>query len=99
MNLELEHSHGPEFEFLDYRVEDGVAVVTVRRPKALNALSAEVLKELADVPELVAEDTSVRTVVFTGEGERAFIAGADMPRSRRFRTSSSPGSSRFWVRT
>ena len=78
MKFELEHSHGPEFEHLDYRVEEGVAVITIRRPEVLNALSTALLRELAEVPELVAEDSSVRAVIFTGEG-KAFVAGADIP--------------------
>ena len=78
MKFEVEHQHAPEFEHLDYRTEDRVAIVTFRRPEVLNALSTALLRELAEVPELVAEDPGVRVVVFTGEG-RAFVAGADIP--------------------
>ncbi len=78
MKFEVEHSHGPEFEHLDYRVEEGVAVITIRRPEVLNALSTALLRELAEVPELVAEDLEARAVIFTGEG-KAFVAGADIP--------------------
>ncbi len=78
MKLEMEHAHEPEFEHLDYRVEARVAIVTIRRPEVLNALSDALLRELAEIPELVAEDTEVRAVIFTGEG-KAFVAGADIP--------------------
>jgi len=62
------------------RVErlDATAVVTVDRPEALNALDLETLSELRDrLRELAAEET-VRAVVVTGAGERAFVAGADI---------------------
>ncbi|WP_293171144.1 enoyl-CoA hydratase-related protein [Oceanithermus sp.] len=67
----------PEFEFLRYEVEDGVAWVTFTRPKALNALAADVLREIAEVTEVIAEDPEVKVAVFTGEG-KAFVAGADI---------------------
>ncbi len=78
MNVELDHAHAPEFKFLRYEIEGPVATVTVRRPEALNALSSELLQELAEVPELVAENTEIRVLIFTGEGDKAFVAGADI---------------------
>jgi enoyl-CoA hydratase len=57
---------------------DGVAVVTVDRPDALNALDLPTLTELRDRLLELRDDTSVRVVVLTGSGERAFIAGADI---------------------
>ncbi|RDI95046.1 enoyl-CoA hydratase [Meiothermus sp. QL-1] len=67
----------PEFEYLGYEVEGQVALVTVRRPQALNALNQDVLLELAEVTEVIAQDPRVRVAIFTGEG-RAFVAGADI---------------------
>jgi enoyl-CoA hydratase len=58
--------------------EDGVAVVTVARPEAMNALDVETLTELRDRLQELAEDDEVRAVVLTGEGEKAFVAGADI---------------------
>jgi hypothetical protein len=58
--------------------EDRVAVVTVDRAEALNALDAAVLTELRDRLRELAEDEDVRAVVLTGAGERAFVAGADI---------------------
>jgi enoyl-CoA hydratase len=62
------------------RVErlDATAVVTVDRPEALNALDLETLGELRDRLRELAGDESVRAVVLTGAGERAFVAGADI---------------------
>lgn len=60
-----------------YTVTDGVAVMTVDNPP-MNALSASVLADIeAAVKDAMADD-AVRVVVFTGSGDRAFIAGADI---------------------
>jgi enoyl-CoA hydratase len=57
---------------------DGVALVTVNRPDALNALDLETLTELRDRLREVAGDEAARVVVLTGAGEKAFVAGADI---------------------
>ncbi|WP_456448152.1 enoyl-CoA hydratase/isomerase family protein [Oceanithermus sp.] len=86
MAHEHDHSHEevpafalevPEFEFLRYEVSEGIAWVTFARPGALNALAADVLREIAEVTEVIAEDPEVKVAVFTGEG-KAFVAGADI---------------------
>ncbi len=58
--------------------EGAVAVVTIDRQDALNALDVETLTELRDRLHELAEDESARVVVVTGAGERAFVAGADI---------------------
>ena len=58
--------------------QDAVAVVTIDRPEALNALNVETLTELRDRLRELAEDDSARVVVLTGAGDRAFVAGADI---------------------
>jgi len=58
--------------------EHGVATVTVDRPERLNALDSGTLTMLLGVFEELARDESVRAVVLTGAGDRAFIAGADI---------------------
>lgn len=60
------------------RVEPGIAILKVNRPKALNALNSATLRELRECLTSLASDRSVRAVVFTGEGDKAFIAGADI---------------------
>ena len=55
-----------------------VAVVTVNRPKALNALDSPTLAEIGEVFRELARDDAVRAVVLTGAGEKAFAAGADI---------------------
>ena len=58
--------------------DDAVAVVTVDRQEALNALDPPTLAELRDRLAELAEDDGVRALVLTGAGERAFVAGADI---------------------
>ncbi|MBW2733046.1 MAG: enoyl-CoA hydratase/isomerase family protein [Deltaproteobacteria bacterium] len=57
---------------------DGVAVLTIRRFKVLNALNAKVLAELEAHADALANDTSVKGVVLRGFGHRAFVSGADI---------------------
>jgi enoyl-CoA hydratase len=58
--------------------DDAVAVLTIDRQEALNALNVETLTALRDRLREVADDASVRAVVLTGAGEKAFVAGADI---------------------
>ena len=55
-----------------------IATLTVNRPGALNALNREVLEEMARVIREVRHDSSVRALIVTGAGDRAFVAGADI---------------------
>lgn len=55
-----------------------VALVTICRPEALNALNADVLAELAAAFETISADPTIRGVVLTGHGGKAFVAGADI---------------------
>jgi enoyl-CoA hydratase len=65
-------------ENIRFRVEDGVGVATVDRPKALNALDARTVADLAELAEQVRGDPAVRALVLTGAGDKAFVAGADI---------------------
>ena len=67
-----------DLENLSYEVRDNVAIITVDREEALNALNADVLFELGVAFELAEADLEVRALVITGKG-RAFVAGADIP--------------------
>ncbi|MBS44812.1 MAG: enoyl-CoA hydratase [Nocardioides sp.] len=67
-----------DFETLDWQVgEDGVAVLTLSRPDALNAFDLTMARELLEVFTVDAHDPAVRAVVVTGAG-RAFCAGMDL---------------------
>jgi enoyl-CoA hydratase len=58
--------------------ETGIYLLTVNRPRALNALDAATLAELAQAIARVAADDAARALLVTGAGERAFVAGADI---------------------
>jgi enoyl-CoA hydratase len=55
-----------------------ITTVTINRPKSLNALNKETLEELLVVFEEISQDAETSAVIVTGEGEKAFIAGADI---------------------
>ncbi|HEX3913258.1 MAG TPA: enoyl-CoA hydratase-related protein [Steroidobacteraceae bacterium] len=57
---------------------DGYAVVTLNRPKVMNALNRALFAELDDAFVTLAGDSSVRAIILTGAGEKAFAAGADI---------------------
>jgi enoyl-CoA hydratase len=66
------------FENLLLETRDGLAVVTVNRPDKLNALNDKTVTELDRAFESLGADASVRGVILTGAGEKAFVAGADI---------------------
>jgi len=66
------------FKNLSLEQTDAVATVTVSRPRVLNALNAATIQELDECLLRLRDDPSVRAIVLTGEGDRAFIAGADI---------------------
>ncbi|MDL2293060.1 enoyl-CoA hydratase/isomerase family protein [Ruminococcaceae bacterium OttesenSCG-928-D13] len=68
-------------EFVRYEVKDEIAVLTVDRPKALNALNSAVLAELDSLLDEAAKNPP-RCLIVTGGGEKAFVAGADIAEMR-----------------
>lgn len=59
-------------------IQPGIQVIKISRPQALNALNTEVLTELKAVLTQEAENKSTRLIILTGDGSKAFIAGADI---------------------
>lgn len=68
----------PESTVVTYDQQSGIAVLTLNRPEALNALNLAVLQRLAALLETIRADEAVRAVIITGSGDRAFCAGADI---------------------
>lgn len=66
------------YQHLLFDVSDHIATITINRPKSLNALNTEVLNELYLASQAVAADESIRVLILTGAGEKAFVAGADI---------------------
>ncbi|NLA61463.1 MAG: crotonase [Firmicutes bacterium] len=61
-----------------FEIEDGVGIITLNRPRQLNALNKEVLESLRSVVEEARSNGSLRALVITGTGPNAFVAGADI---------------------
>lgn len=67
-----------KFDTLLYRLEDGILIITINRPDKLNALNAAVFTELDVAMDEVSENSNIRSVIITGSGQKAFVAGADI---------------------
>ena len=66
------------YENLLFEVKNQIARVTFNRPKVLNALNLKTVEELDHCLEAIERDDSVRVIILTGAGEKAFVAGADI---------------------
>lgn len=71
-------------EFVKLEIDGAIATITLDRPKALNALSPQVLRELAEAVEQIGANKALRAVIVTGAGEKAFVAGADIAEMSTF---------------
>ena len=66
------------YETLLYDAKDGIAVITLNRPQVLNALNRKLIGELETALLAARDDASVKVLIITGAGEKAFAAGADI---------------------
>src|SRR5256885_4481120 len=64
--------------FVRVEMEDRLAIVTINRPDALNALNSAVLRELSMTIEHLSMAADIGAIILTGAGDRAFVAGADI---------------------
>ena len=71
------------FEHLLIECVDSVATVTLNRPRILNALGSQTLRELMRATDLLDRDPAVHAILLTGAGEKAFSAGADLKETGR----------------
>ena len=69
--------------FVNYEVQGAVAILTINRPEALNALNSQVLSDLDEAITKVEADDGVHAVILTGAG-RSFVAGADIGEMKGF---------------
>ena len=67
-----------EYQYFRVELEGHIATVTISRPKALNALSSELIKELDALVDDISAMEDVWVVIFTGDGDKSFVAGADI---------------------
>ena len=78
-----------------YEKKDGIAYVTLNRPKVLNALNTPTWAELRKAFEAARDDADIRGVILTGAGDKAFIAGADISELAKVTAFEAQQSSRF----
>ncbi len=64
--------------------QDNIAVITINRPTKLNALNKATIQELHDGFKTLNDDKSVKAIIITGSGEKAFVAGADISEFANF---------------
>ena len=72
-------------KYLNIEQKDSIAIVSIARPEAMNALNQEVLKEFFSLQEYFRKDLDTRVVIFTGEGDH-FSAGADLKEKAQLST-------------
>ena len=60
------------------KIENKICFISVNRPKYLNALNVDVIKELTSIFNKYKNSKEIRSIILTGEGDKAFIAGADI---------------------
>lgn len=67
-----------DYETLKYEKEENVGLLTINRPDKLNAISNELTSELSRLLDEIEADGELRVLIVTGEGDKAFVAGADI---------------------
>ena len=82
------------FETLKLEVAGGVALLTLNRPEAMNAINQRLKDELAIALDAVESDPLARVLLITGAGEKAFCAGADL----KERAGTDPTPAEFYFR-
>lgn len=66
------------YQTLLTELQEGTLVITINRPEKMNALNKEVIEELGKAMDAAIADKAVSTIILTGAGEKAFVAGADI---------------------
>ena len=72
------------FENILLSQKEALAIITINRPKKLNALNKATIEELHEAFQVLEKDSSVKVIVITGSGEKAFVAGADISEFAHF---------------
>src|ERR1700684_350517 len=73
-------------EDLLYSVEDGIARITFNRPQARNALTFAMYEQMASICETANNDRSIKAMILTGTGDKAFASGTDISQFRAFKS-------------
>ena len=76
----------PANEDLIYSLEDGIARITFNRPQARNALTFAMYERMAEICDTANADRSIKAIILTGSGDKAFASGTDISQFRAFKT-------------
>ena len=63
---------------IETKIDNNIGIVTVNRPKSLNAMNKHVIIEFIDEIEKLISNEDIKVIIITGAGDKAFIAGADI---------------------
>lgn len=66
------------YQNLEIQIENKIAVVTLNRPQALNALNKDLLNDISSFLDEAKDNAAIRVIILTGSGEKSFVAGADI---------------------
>lgn len=83
---------------VDLKTEGNVGIITINRPEAMNALNADVLKELEEIFQTISRGHEIKAVIITGAGDRAFVGGADISQMKEMGVIEARGFSRLGQR-
>ncbi|HUU41031.1 MAG TPA: enoyl-CoA hydratase-related protein, partial [Desulfatiglandales bacterium] len=72
------------YETILFSKEENIAIIKFNRPKVLNAINPTVVSEMIDVLKKIDTDASIKVLILTGEGDKAFVAGADIASMRDY---------------
>ena len=73
-----------QYETINFEVIENIAIIRLNRPNSYNSLNAKMAKELLEISYECDTNKKIRAIILTGEGEKAFIAGADIKEMQRF---------------
>jgi enoyl-CoA hydratase len=86
MNAQVQSSGVQATEDLLYSVEDGIGRITFNRPQARNALTFAMYEQMASICEAANTDRSIKALILTGTGDKAFASGTDISQFRAFKS-------------
>ena len=67
-----------------FKIENGIGLITINRPDQLNALNNNTIEELHQQFEEIKNDKNIKVIIIIGEGDKAFVAGADIKEFANF---------------
>ena len=76
-NHQLWHSIKTYEDILFEKTEDGIAKITINRPRVRNAFRPETIKEMVEAFDICRNESSIGAIILTGQGEKAFCSGGD----------------------